>query len=75
MKPFYVEAKLPLEVTEGDVVRLPIAFVNGTREPLSGVSMSLATKADLRFADLTGAKVNRTSFRDADISTAIGLET
>jgi hypothetical protein len=50
VKPFYVEAKLPLEVTEGDVVRLPIAFVNGTREPLSGVSMSLATKADLRFA-------------------------
>lgn len=50
VKPFYVEAKLPLEVTEGDVVRLPIAFVNGTREPLTGVSMSLATKADLRFA-------------------------
>lgn len=49
VKPFYVEPKLPLEVTEGDVIRLPIAFVNGTREPLSGVSMSLATKADLRF--------------------------
>ncbi|MFZ5441999.1 MAG: MG2 domain-containing protein [Myxococcota bacterium] len=49
VKPFYVEPKLPLEVTEGDVIRLPIAFVNGTREPLAGVSMSLATKADFRF--------------------------
>lgn len=50
VKPFYVEPKLPLEVTEGDVVRLPIAFVNGTREPLAQVSLSLQTKADLRFS-------------------------
>lgn len=50
VKPFYVEAKLPLEVTEGDVVRLPIAFVNGTKEPLSSVSMKLDSKADFRFA-------------------------
>lgn len=49
VKPFYVEPKLPLEVTEGDVIRLPIAFVNGTKEPLAKVSMSMATKADLRF--------------------------
>ena len=49
VKAFYVEPKLPLEVTEGDVIRLPIAFVNGTREPLSGVSLNLTTKADLRF--------------------------
>lgn len=50
VKPFYVEPKLPLEVTEGDVIRLPIAFINGTREPLQGVSLSMSTKADLRFA-------------------------
>ncbi len=50
VKAFYVEPKLPLEVTEGDVIRLPIAFVNGTREPLSGVSLGITTKADLRFA-------------------------
>ena len=54
VKAFYVEPKLPLEVTEGDVIRLPIAFVNGTREPLSGVSMNLTTKADLRFTAPTG---------------------
>lgn len=50
VKPFYVEPKLPLEVTEGDVVRLPVAFVNGTREPLAGVSLTLSSKADLRLA-------------------------
>jgi hypothetical protein len=49
VKPFYVEPKLPLEVTEGDVVRLPIAFVNGTREPLAKVTLGLETKADVRF--------------------------
>ncbi len=49
VKAFYVEPKLPLEVTEGDVIRLPIAFVNGTREPLPAVSMAITSKADLRF--------------------------
>ena len=49
VKPFYVEPKLPLEVTEGDVIRLPVAFVNGTNERLNGVSLELSTKADLRF--------------------------
>lgn len=49
VKPFYVEPKLPLEVTEGDVIRLPIAFVNGTKEPLAQVGMTMQTKADLRF--------------------------
>jgi alpha-2-macroglobulin-like protein len=50
VKPFYVEPKLPLEVTEGDVIRLPIAFVNGTREPLQSVSLAMNTTADLRFS-------------------------
>jgi uncharacterized protein YjbI with pentapeptide repeats len=30
--------------------------------------------ADLRGADLTGARMEKTSFRDAEISTTIGLE-
>lgn len=49
VQPFYVEPKLPLEVTTGDVVRLPIAFVNGTKEPLNNVTLALATKGDVRF--------------------------
>lgn len=49
VQPYYVEPKLPLEVTAGDLVRLPIAFVNGTREPLTNVSLALEAKGDLRF--------------------------
>ncbi|MBL8955385.1 MAG: A-macroglobulin complement component [Myxococcaceae bacterium] len=52
VQPFYVEPKLPLEVTEGDVVQLPVAFVNGTSESfeaslsgeLLGVSLTRPTK-------------------------------
>ncbi|MCZ6794781.1 MAG: A-macroglobulin complement component, partial [Planctomycetota bacterium] len=36
------EAKLPLEVTQGDVVRLPIVAVNGTPERLEGGSLILS---------------------------------
>ncbi len=33
-RPFYIEPKLPLEVTAGDIIRLPVSFVNGTRTPV-----------------------------------------
>ncbi|MBL8921007.1 MAG: A-macroglobulin complement component [Myxococcaceae bacterium] len=49
VQPFFVEPKLPLEVTSGDVVRLPVAFVNGTKEPLANVTLALAAKGDLKF--------------------------
>lgn len=50
VRPFYVEPKLPLEVTSGDLVRLPVAFVNGTSEKLAGASLALETKADVKLA-------------------------
>ncbi|MBI3725961.1 hypothetical protein HY251_18695 [bacterium] len=31
-RPFYVEPKLPLEVTAGDVIEAPLALVNGTQQ-------------------------------------------
>ncbi|MFT5468512.1 MAG: hypothetical protein ACI8UO_003622 [Verrucomicrobiales bacterium] len=34
VQPFYLEPKLPLEVTMGDIVRTPVAFVNETENPL-----------------------------------------
>ena len=34
VRPFYVEPKLPLEVTTGDAIELPVTLVNGTREAL-----------------------------------------
>jgi len=55
-QPFYVEPKLPLEVTEGDLVQLPVAFVNGTGEALDaslsgellGTSLKRSTKLSPR---------------------------
>jgi len=35
VEPFYAELKLPLEVTQGDVIQAPVTLVNQTEEPLS----------------------------------------
>lgn len=45
-RPFYVEAKLPLEVTAGDRIDLPVALVNG-RRTASTASLRLETGAGL----------------------------
>ena len=44
VEPFYVEPKLPLEVTQGDRILLPLALVNATSQPLP--QLHLQTKAD-----------------------------
>ena len=40
-EPFYVEPKLPLEVSSGDVIRLPVAAVNSTRDDLNNVRFTI----------------------------------
>lgn len=52
VQPFYLEPKLPLEVTQGDVIRLPVALVNGTNEPLKGVKLDATISTDVK---ITGA--------------------
>lgn len=41
VKPFYVEPKIPLEVSTGDTIRLPIVAVNGTDDAMEKVRMSI----------------------------------
>ena len=41
VQPFYLEPKLPLEVSTGDHVRVPIGLVNATDSHLTGGSFSL----------------------------------
>ncbi|MBW3542863.1 MAG: A-macroglobulin complement component, partial [Planctomycetes bacterium] len=41
VEPFYVEPKLPLELTSGDLVRLPVGLVNATLDPLSQPTVAL----------------------------------
>lgn len=48
VQPFYAEPKLPLEVTSGDVVRLPVALVNGTESALSGAGVKVELKGDVK---------------------------
>lgn len=50
VQPFFLEPKLPLEVSTGDLVRLPIVFTNGTTSALQGVGLKLDTKGDVRFS-------------------------
>ena len=51
VKPFYAEPKLPLEVTMGDRIRLPIGFVNGTESALEKTIMEIAAAKGI---DVTG---------------------
>ncbi|MCP3144527.1 MG2 domain-containing protein [Pyxidicoccus xibeiensis] len=53
VQPFYAEPKLPLEVTSGDVVRLPVALVNGTESTLAGAGVKVELKGDVK---VTGSK-------------------
>ncbi|WP_163989049.1 MG2 domain-containing protein [Pyxidicoccus caerfyrddinensis] len=48
VQPFYAEPKLPLEVTSGDVVRLPVALVNGTEAKLAGAGVKVELKGDVK---------------------------
>lgn len=41
IKPFYLEAKMPLEVTQGDRIELPLTLVNGTTDPLEGATFTI----------------------------------
>jgi len=52
VQPFYLEPKLPLEVTSGDVVQLPVALVNGTASALKGAGVKLDFKGDVRATTL-----------------------
>ncbi|HYH97282.1 MG2 domain-containing protein [Hyalangium sp.] len=50
VQPFYIEPKIPLEVTSGDVIQLPVALVNGTEGTLKGAAVKLDLKGDVRVA-------------------------
>jgi uncharacterized protein YfaS (alpha-2-macroglobulin family) len=52
VQPFYLEPKLPLEVTSGDVIQLPLALVNGTAGALKGAGVKLDLKGDVRVASI-----------------------
>ncbi|MBX9942094.1 MAG: hypothetical protein K2Y32_22710 [Candidatus Obscuribacterales bacterium] len=48
VQPFYAEMKMPLEVTAGDKILLPVSLVNATTGSLSGVNVSTDLKGDFK---------------------------
>jgi uncharacterized protein YfaS (alpha-2-macroglobulin family) len=40
VQPFYLEPKMPLEVTSGDTIRMPVALVNSTPADLANLRLS-----------------------------------
>jgi uncharacterized protein YfaS (alpha-2-macroglobulin family) len=46
VQPFYVEAKVPLEVTSGDHILLPLSMVNGTDGDLTGPNLNVSLDGD-----------------------------
>ncbi len=66
IEPFYVEPKMPLYVTSGDVIRLPIAVVNATDKTLAGSQLTVQAdtgqKAAFTAMDLTADQRSRRLF-------------
>ncbi|MEZ0267505.1 MAG: alpha-2-macroglobulin family protein, partial [Phycisphaerae bacterium] len=52
VQPFYVEAKMPLEVTHGDRVLLPVTFVNGTADAFGLTAPQLTPVKGLNFGPI-----------------------
>ncbi|HYO56404.1 MG2 domain-containing protein [Archangium sp.] len=52
VQPFFIEPKLPLEVTSGDVIQLPVALVNGTSSALKGAGVKAHLKGDVRLSTI-----------------------
>lgn len=57
VQPFYIEPKLPLEVTMGDRILLPIGVVNGTPDLLDGVTLKLTAAKGIASANIEPFKL------------------
>src|SRR5215471_4832982 len=49
VQPFSIEPKIPLQVTSGDVIQLPIAVVNGMSRELRGAEVTATGPDGIRF--------------------------
>jgi hypothetical protein len=54
VQPFSIEPKVPLQVTSGDVIQLPVGLVNGTSRELRGVAIDAGSKDGLTFTSIGG---------------------
>jgi uncharacterized protein YfaS (alpha-2-macroglobulin family) len=77
VEPFYIEPKLPLEVTSGDIIRLPVSVVNGVGSDLGDASVTVTAARGMEIASVAPftLKANARERRILDISVGkyIGL--
>jgi hypothetical protein len=52
VEPFYVEPKLPLEVTSGDVIQLPVSIVSGIGSDLPDSSLTFSAGRGIKVASV-----------------------
>jgi uncharacterized protein YfaS (alpha-2-macroglobulin family) len=77
VEPFYISPKMPLVVTEGDMIELPVAMVNGTSDTLRGGSLSATPAKGIRVSGeaqgitLSGKARDRRLLR-VDVSNYVG---
>jgi uncharacterized protein YfaS (alpha-2-macroglobulin family) len=55
VQPFFIEPKMPLQVTSGDVIHLPIAMINGMSRELRGTEITGQAPAGMKFTMLDNA--------------------
>jgi hypothetical protein len=48
VQPFFIEPKIPLQITSGDVIQLPIGIINGTSGELGRIQITAKTPSGLR---------------------------
>jgi hypothetical protein len=58
VQPFYVEVKMPLEVTQGDEMRLPVTLVNGTSDAKISTGLLPSAAKGIRFGPIKPSTVN-----------------
>lgn len=57
VEPFYLEPKLPLEVSSGDVIRLPIGIVNSTSEAIQDGMLRINAHTSQEISGQTGFRI------------------
>jgi uncharacterized protein YfaS (alpha-2-macroglobulin family) len=60
VQPFYAEAKMPLEVTAGDKVLLPINLINATASKLIGAAIDVELPGNFKLKTLLKGRVDIT---------------
>jgi uncharacterized protein YfaS (alpha-2-macroglobulin family) len=61
VQPFYAEAKLPLEVTTGDQILLPINLINATDSKLADVGVKVSLTGESKLNDMLKGHVQLNS--------------